>query len=91
MARTTKAQILALLGGIQRPGVYRLIAFLDSSDFFTAPASTMFHAAYPGGLAHHSISTLFTQKVPPRSSKLGSGIVVPGLDQDLKSETVAPA
>lgn len=65
MARTTRSQILALLGGIKRPGMDRLIAFLESSDFFTAPASTKFHAAHPGGLADHSLSTytLFAQKV----------------------------
>ena len=65
MARTAKSQILALLGGIKRPGMDRLIGFLESSDFFTAPASSMFHAAHPGGLADHSLSTytLFAQKV----------------------------
>jgi len=65
MARTTKSKILALLGSIERPGMDHLIAYLESSDFFTAPASTRFHAAHPGGLAEHSRSTyaLFAEKV----------------------------
>jgi len=65
MARTTKTKILALLGGIKRPGMPGLIAHLESSDFFTAPASSRYHAAYSGGLADHSLSTytLFEQKV----------------------------
>lgn len=65
MARDTKSQILALLGGIKRPGMDRLIAYLEASDFFTAPASGRFHAAHPEGLAEHSLGTytLFAQKV----------------------------
>jgi HD superfamily phosphohydrolase YqeK len=65
MARTTKSKILELLGDIERPGMPGLLAYLESSDFFTAPASTRFHAAYSGGLADHSLSTysVFEQKV----------------------------
>lgn len=32
----------------------KLIDFLCQSDFFTAPASTKYHLARPGGLAQHS-------------------------------------
>ena len=39
----------------QRQGIEDLIAWLCSSDFFTAPASTRFHSSYPGGLCEHSI------------------------------------
>ena len=43
---------------IKRPGSERLLEYLlsDSSDFFTAPASTRYHGAYEGGLCEHSIN-----------------------------------
>ena len=42
---------------ITRPGSDRLLDYLlsDSSDFFTAPASTRYHGSYEGGLCEHSI------------------------------------
>lgn len=41
---------------IKRRGADRLLEWLLSSDFFTAPASTRFHAAYEGGLVEHSLN-----------------------------------
>lgn len=41
---------------ITRPGADRLLAWLETTDFFTAPASTRFHGAYPGGLCEHSMN-----------------------------------
>lgn len=41
---------------IKRPGSDALLAFLESSDFFTAPASTRFHGNYEGGLCEHSVN-----------------------------------
>lgn len=40
---------------IRRPGADALLAWLEKSDFFTAPASTRFHLSEPGGLVKHSI------------------------------------
>lgn len=40
---------------ITRPGAGELLAWLESSDFFEAPASTRFHLAEPGGLVKHSV------------------------------------
>ena len=40
---------------IIRPGADKLIEWLESTDFFTAPASTRYHLSRPGGLAEHSI------------------------------------
>ena len=40
---------------ITRPGAEDLLAWLEKSDFFDAPASTRFHLARPGGLVEHSI------------------------------------
>ena len=41
---------------IHREGADRLLEWLIGSDFFTAPASTRFHAAYEGGLVEHSLN-----------------------------------
>ena len=41
---------------IHREGADRLLAYLQSSDFFTAPASTRYHGAYMGGLLEHSLN-----------------------------------
>lgn len=37
-----------------RPGIKELVTWLELSDFFTAPCSTQYHLAQPGGLAEHS-------------------------------------
>ena len=39
---------------VGRKGGPEFLAWLESTDFFVAPASTRFHGAYPGGLAEHS-------------------------------------
>ncbi len=41
---------------IQREGSEKLLAYLEQSDFFTAPASTRYHGAYEGGLCEHSLN-----------------------------------
>ena len=52
-----KEEILTICRNtIHRDGIDELINWLEASDFFTAPASTKFHGAYPGGLAEHSLN-----------------------------------
>ena len=41
---------------IRREGADKLLAWLERSDFFTAPASTRYHGSYEGGLCEHSIN-----------------------------------
>lgn len=48
--------ILLFTKYIKREGSQRLLAWLESSDFFTAPASTKYHLACEGGLCIHSIN-----------------------------------
>lgn len=40
---------------ISRPGADKLLAWLETTDFFEAPASTRFHLSRPGGLVEHSL------------------------------------
>lgn len=52
-----KARFLSLLREhIHRAGLEDLIAWIEGSDFFTAPASTRFHGNYEGGLCEHSLN-----------------------------------
>ena len=53
-----KVEFLNLIQQITRENsnIEGLIKKLNSSDFFTAPASTTYHSAYPGGLCDHSLN-----------------------------------
>ena len=41
---------------VTREGADRLFAYLESTDFFSAPASTRYHGNYEGGLCQHSLN-----------------------------------
>lgn len=41
---------------IHRDGLDKLLAWLDKTDFFTAPASTKYHLSVEGGLCQHSLN-----------------------------------
>ena len=43
---------------IHRPGAAELLEWLESTDFFEAPASTHYHGSYPGGLVEHSLNAV---------------------------------
>ncbi|MEG1474099.1 MAG: HD domain-containing protein [Christensenella sp.] len=51
-----KEEFYKLLRSTKREGMESLITWLNESDFFTAPASTVNHGAYEGGLANHSMN-----------------------------------
>ena len=53
-----KKEFLNLVNSIEREGMNkeRLIAQLEGSDFFVAPASTKYHNAFAGGLCAHSLN-----------------------------------
>lgn len=53
--QANKEKIKSIIGSIDRPGIDELLEYLESSDFFIAPASTKYHEPYDGGLAHHSL------------------------------------
>lgn len=50
-----KEEFIKLLRTIKRDGIEDVIAFLEKSDFFKAPASTRFHGSHEGGLMEHSM------------------------------------
>lgn len=57
-----KEEFLKLIRTISREGMNtdRLVAQLEGSDFFYAPASSMYHCAYRGGLCEHSLNVYYT-------------------------------
>ena len=60
---------------IHRKGAEKLLEWICSTDFFTAPASTRFHAAYEGGLADHSMNVynvLISKHYDPEKDDLES-------------------
>ena len=62
---------------IQRPGADKLLAWLESTDFFTAPASSRHHLAYQGGLVEHSLN-VYTWLVGLTTSDMG----IPMMDEE---------
>ena len=60
-----KDEFLKILKTVKREGMDEFIKFLESTDFFTAPASTRFHGDYAGGLVEHSMKVyeILVQKV----------------------------
>lgn len=65
-----KEEFIRLLQETNREGMDQLIAFLKSSDFFEAPASTRFHGAFAGGLLAHSMKVyeILKTKTPDSDS-----------------------
>lgn len=53
-----KQKFLQIVSTINIEGadINGLVNWLVTSDFFTAPASTQFHAAYKGGLCYHTLN-----------------------------------
>lgn len=54
--RDPKVDFLSIYKNIRRPGADKLLAWLESTDFFTAPAGAKHHGAHAGGLAEHSVN-----------------------------------
>ena len=74
-----KERYLELLRSTNREGIEELIKFLESSDFFTAPASTKFHGDYEGGLLEHSLKVY---------DILSEKIKNPGIDLKVSEDTI---
>ena len=51
-----KNRYIQLLKDTNRNEIEKLVAWLESTDFFTAPASSRFHLACEGGLTQHSLN-----------------------------------
>ena len=70
---------------VHRPGAEKLLAWMETTDFFTAPASTRFHAAYEGGLLDHPLNVynvLISKHFDPETDDL-EGYTIASLLHDL--------
>ena len=47
---TTKEKFIEMAKNITRPGIEEMMAWLETTDFYEAPASTKFHGSQAGGL-----------------------------------------
>jgi hypothetical protein len=54
MSNIDKETFEGFISNIKREGMGELSAFLQTSDFYTAPCSTKFHLNIPGGLVQHT-------------------------------------
>lgn len=63
---------------IKRPGLDKILAMLERTDFYTAPASKSYHGNSRGGLCYHSLGVLsgLLDLLVMESSKLGYRIGV---------------
>lgn len=55
-AESAKKEFMQIFSSVTREGKSGLIKWLETSDFFTAPASTKYHGNYEGGLCEHSVN-----------------------------------
>ena len=51
----SKNDFIAHTHNIKREGIASLMETIEQSDFYIAPASTMYHGNYEGGLCDHSV------------------------------------
>lgn len=70
---------------IQRKGAVEFLAWLKTTDFFTAPASTKFHCACEQGLVQHSLNVyhVLMEKHFDESQDLVESFTICGLLHDV--------
>ena len=82
-----KESILDLLNSVERPGIKKVIEYLEGSSFFIDPASCNEHNAYEGGLAEHSLNVYQilerNSSLHPDLAKFKESIKIIGLLHDL--------
>jgi len=88
--KINKNLILNLLrnidNGTDAESLHRFLKWIEESDFFTAPSSTMYHLACEGGLAQHSLHvySLLREKATRYGLDVPtSSIILCGLCHDL--------
>ena len=67
---------------IHRDGIDDLMTWLESTDFYSAPSSTRYHGAEPGGLAAHSIA-VYNRLKQKQTDETDESIAIASLFHDL--------
>lgn len=85
-----KEEFLLLLNSyVKREGINSLIQWLESTDFFTAPASTRFHLSREGGLLEHSLNvyyrmhSLYVAEKQKRTKCFGHDLLTPEEEESI--------
>ena len=77
----------SLCASVDREGIFDLLDWLETTDFYSAPASTRFHGNYPGGLLEHSLNVYDEMKrllsVYPEIHAKEDSVVIASLFHDL--------
>jgi hypothetical protein len=71
------------LDNIKRNGITNLLEMLDKTDFYTAPASRMYHGNYEGGLVDHCLNVYQILKEDTSSIYSQETIAIVALFHDL--------
>lgn len=81
------AEFESALRSTNRDGIEELIKWIQSTDFYIAPARTAHGCAYPGGLLKHSLNVyhLLLHKLSPRPGSVWKGI---STDPDISSDSI---
>lgn len=59
---------------IQRDGADSLLKYIQSTDFYSAPARTRYHGSYKGGLVEHSLHVYYCYKSYLKRCSVGYGV-----------------
>ena len=89
-----KEEFIELLKSTNRDGIDKLLAWIEKSDFYKAPASTRFHGSYEGGLLEHSLNVykVLKQKLKQfpyadllniKEDTIISNLNLPGINEDI--------
>lgn len=78
-----KKMFVSLYNQIERDGKEELLAWLESSDFFIAPASTRYHLNVEGGLVLHSLNVCHVLRNRLRNSYDASSVTICALLHDV--------
>lgn len=83
---SNKEYFTSKLKSTKRKGILNLLKFLDNTDFYTSPASSRFHNAFPGGLLDHSIKVyrlLFVKNRDYKRNIPEDSLIICGLLHDI--------
>lgn len=63
LMETNKKRFILELQSVERKGTDEFLEWLETTDFFTAPASTKGHLPVKGGLCQHSLNVLLNARL----------------------------
>ena len=82
-----KERFISLCSTVDRQGLDKLMNWLEENDFYTCPASSRFHGAYPSGLLEHSLNVYDELKrllsVYPEIKVSDESVIISALFHDL--------